>query len=118
MRLSKSRCIRRDRYSSARPRAETLRPSKTVTFMPRALSASAADNPPIPAPTMAIFSLSVIGPIRHRTSRFTTLDHQLPMTSSSSTHLVPSKRAILAFLQPIRFDGVTLIDRPGRNSGS
>jgi hypothetical protein len=35
--------------------------SKTVTFMPRARSASAADNPPIPAPTMAIFSLSVIG---------------------------------------------------------
>src|SRR6185295_6448024 len=37
-------------------------PSKTVTFMPRALSASAADNPPIPAPTMAMFSPLVIGP--------------------------------------------------------
>ena len=94
--------------------------SKTVTFMPRALSASAADNPPIPAPTMAIFSLSVIGtdPPVERLRFAKRSDRQLPMTSSSSTHLVPSKRAILAFLQPIRFDGVTLIVRPGRNVGS
>ena len=35
--------------------------SKTETSMPRALSARAAANPPIPAPTMATFSLSIIG---------------------------------------------------------
>ena len=95
-------------------------PSKTVTFMPRALSASAADNSTNPrADDGNIQSVGHWPRSTHRTSSFRdTLNHQLPMTSSSSTHLVPSKRAILAFLQPIRFDGVTLIVRPGRNVGS
>jgi hypothetical protein len=60
-----------------------------------------------------------LAPIHHRTSSFReTINRQLPMASSSSTHLVPSKRAIMAFLQPIRLDGVTLIVRPGRNVAS
>src|SRR3954447_18925369 len=42
---------------------------------------------------------------------------QLPPISLSNSHLEPSKRAILAFLHPIRADGDTLMVTPDKNIG-